>query len=636
MTMPALGLLALALGIAPSAPGDEITLTPSKGDRLHAAWMASIAQLDRPSERTTETLRRFDVETRYRRDPEGALATLEKLARRGTEPELIYALAELSWIEGKRAEGRRRQGDLALNHYLDTAAYAFDYLFDPDLSEARSAADPRYRLACDLYNAALDRLLHAAKENDGLKPGGVVTLTINGSEQVIPLGMWPETPWGAEDVDELVLASDFEVNGLSSRSRRFGLGVPLVAVKRTERDEAEGSTRFYPPEMAYPLTAILRPTYRLRNAENADVEQTRDCTIDLVDPVQKRTIGQDRDALLIEADVTTPLAYMWSRTDMNSLRWTGLFRPGQMGDRTGLMLLRPYEPGKIPVVMVHGLVSTPLAWIPMLNELLRDPAIHQRYQFLLYLYPTGMPIPIAAADLRDALTLAKGQFDPLDSDPAFDRMVLLGHSMGGLLAHAAAVDSGELFWQMYTYRRFQDVLGPPEVLRELDHYAHFRHLDFVERVVFLATPHRGSEFSRRLVGRVGAGLIAPPDHYSELVNRLVDANPEAFPKRVRQVPTSIETLDPDSPVLNALLKMTPGPDVAFHSIIGAIRPEAQRETTDGIVPYTSAHLDGAASELVIQSDHGVQKDPEAIREVRRILLEHLEVDTADPKHPPPR
>ncbi len=115
--------------------------------------------------------------------------------------------------------------------------------------------------------------------------------------------------------------------------------------------------------------------------------------------------------------MTTPLAYMWSRTDLNKFRWTGLFRPGQVADRAGLMLIRPYEPGKIPVVMVHGLMSSPLAWIPMLNELLRDPKINQNYQFLLYLYPTGMPIPIAAAGLRDSLEEARAQFNADGSRP---------------------------------------------------------------------------------------------------------------------------------------------------------------------------------------------------------------------------
>src|SRR5271157_260792 len=103
--------------------------------------------------------------------------------------------------------------------------------------------------------------------------------------------------------------------------------------------------------------------------------------------------------------------------------------------RANLLMIRPYEPGKIPVVMVHGLISTPLAWIPMLNELLRDPAIQEKYQFMLYMYPTGVPMPIAAANLRDVLSQAKMTFNPDGRDPAFDRTVLLGHSMGGLLSH---------------------------------------------------------------------------------------------------------------------------------------------------------------------------------------------------------
>lgn len=618
--MPAASLALIAstlLGL-----GDEIVLQPSKGDRVHFAWQVSVAQLDRPSERTLETLRRYDLEVRFRRDPEKTLASLERHARRGPESELIFALAELSWIEGRRAEGRRKGGASALAHYTDTVAYAWDYLFDPELAPGRSPADPRYRLACDLYNAALDRLLRAAKTREGLKPGAEVRLAIHGGEQVMTLTLWPETPWRPGDIDELLLATDFEVTGLASRTRRFGLGVPLIAVKRTA-SKAEGEGRFYPPEMAFPLTAVLRPNRPLRDAANADVEGVRECTIELVDPIQKRSVGHGADAVLLEADVTTPLAYMWSRTDLNKYRWSGLFRPGQAGERAGLMLIRPYEPGKIPVVMVHGLLSSPLAWIPMLNELLRDPEVNQHYQFLLYLYPTGMPVPIAAAGLRDALEEARGQFNPAGADPAFDRTVLLGHSMGGLLSHAMAARSDEWFWQMYTYRDFKDIEGPPEILREIDHYAHFDWLPYVRRVVFLATPHRGSDYSRRFVGRVGSGLISEPDKYTELLNQLVKYNEETFPKRFRHLPTSIETLDPDSPVLGALLKMTRNPEAKFHSIIGSIRAEARSNTTDGIVPYASAHVDWA-KEVVVHSDHGVQKDPIAIREVRSILVEHLD------------
>ena len=128
-------------------------------------------------------------------------------------------------------------------------------------------------------------------------------------------------------------------------------------------------------------------------------------------------------------------------------------------------MIRPYEPGKIPVVMVHGLISSPLAWIPMLNELLRDPAIQEKYQFMLYMYPTGVPMPIAAASLRDALSQAKMTFNPDGRDPAFDRMVLLGHSMGGLLSHFMTVSSGDQLWRLYSDRSFDDDSGSQERAR---------------------------------------------------------------------------------------------------------------------------------------------------------------------------
>ena len=146
---------------------------------------------------------------------------------------------------------------------------------------------------------------------------------------------------------------------------------------------------------------------------------------------------------------------------------------------------------------------------------------------------------------------------------------------------------------------------------------------FVRRVVFLATPHRGSDLSRGVVGRVSSNLISEPDHVNDLLARLVRDNPDAFPRRFRRLPTSIETLDPDSPYLKALLAMKPGEGVDFHSIIGSLRPEGKENTTDGVVPYRSSHLDGVKSEVVVQSDHGVQNNPYAIMEVHRILLEHV-------------
>lgn len=634
-----LGVLACWVLVMP--PADDIAVRPSRADSSVAVWSKSLGSLDRPSERTLETLKRYDLATHYRQDAQQTLARLELHARRAPNPELVYALAELSCIEGRRIESHRlidiRHRGSALDHYLDAVAYSYDYLFDPALAAGRTPTDPRYRMAMDLYNGSLDRLIRAAqaKGTKGrIQPGATIPLKISDRELSIRVELG-DSPWQPTDIDELILASEYEVSGLDSKSRVPGLGVPLIAVRRAKDRGGDkvAQERFLPPLVAFPLTAMLRPNSKLRDA-GEDVANVRDCTLVLLDPVRTPTHGTSPDELAIETDLTTPLAYMWSQTDLNKYRWKGLLRPGEAADRAGLMLIRPYEPNKIPVVMVHGLMSSPLAWIPMFNELLRDPKIHQHYQFFLYMYPTGMPIPIAAAGLRDALTDARQTFEDEDTHAAFGQMVLLGHSMGGLLSHAMAVKSGNHLWALNSALPFDEITGPPDVLNEVRRYTFFEPVPSVRRVIFLATPHRGSDLARSVVGKMGAGLIADADRYTELLNRLVRDNPNAFDRRrFRRLPTSIEMLEPpgrESNVLSALLAMEASPDVAFHSIIGYNRAGPLESTSDGVVPYRSSHFETARSERLVGSDHGVQKDPEAILEVRRILYEHLEPAAAQP------
>ena len=607
----------------------DITIQPSRGDHAAFAFQRSVAGIDRPSERTLETLRRYDLNNEYRRDVSACLLHLEKYAQKREEAELVYALAELSWIEAKRLDHRRKPQ--AIDRYLDAAAYAYDYLFDDDpiLAEGRGPSDPRFRLAMEIYNAGVDRLIRAAQTKGEIQPqnGEAIPFKVHGREQLLRIVL-RDSPWRPTDVHKILLASDFEVSGINRDLSQYGLGVPLIAVRQTENTKGERppEERFYPAEMAFPLTAFLAPNSRLKDA-NVNANEGRECTLWLFDPIQRRTVGEKPGVVLaLEVDLTTPLAYMWSRTDLDRYRWTGLLRPEQALERANLLLIRPYEPRKIPVVMVHGLISTPLAWIPMINELLRDPVIQNKYQFMLYMYPTGVPIPIAAAGLRESLVQAKMMYDPDGRDPAFEQMVLLGHSMGGVLSRTVAVASGDQFWRLYSDRPFDEILGDREVLDELRRYFFFEPLPFISRVVFLATPHRGAEMSRGVVGRVGTSLISDSDHIHKLLYQLVKRNPDAFASRsFRRLPTSIETLEPNSPILTALSNMQPPRTIQFHSIIGSEKPTAVERSTDGVVPYSSSHLDGVASEKIVRSDHGVQKDPEAIREVRRILREQVGV-----------
>ena len=487
------------------------------------------------------------------------LLSLEKIARKQPDAELVYALAELSWVDGLKQDRWRKAQ--AIDRFLDAVGYAHDYLFDPELADGRGPSDPRFRLACEIYNAGLERLIRAAQSKDPIDPQGVIRLKVHGHEQVLQVVL-RDSPWTPADVHKLILASDFEVSGLATSRNQYGLGVPLIGVRVTDpkKEERTPQERFYPGRDGVPAHGV--PGAQLAAPRSGEtVDEARKCTLELIDPVRQRAVGEPPNLIALETDLTTPLAYMWSRTDLEKFRWSGLLRPEQGLQRANLLMIRPYEPGKIPVVMVHGLISTPLAWIPMLNELLRDPAIQEQYQFMLYMYPTGVPMPIAAASLRDALSQAKMTFNPDGRDPAFDRMVLLGHSMGGLLSHFMTVSSGDQLWRLYSDRSFDEILGPKNVLDELRRLLFFEPMPFVSRVVFLATPHRGSDLSRGVVGRVGAGLINDPDYVAKLLYQLVKDNPDAFDRRrFRRFPTSIETLDPSSPILKSLLAMKPGPE----------------------------------------------------------------------------
>ena len=629
--------LALWMAVAASIGFVDLNFQATKSDRAHSALARSLSQFDKPSERTMETLTRQGLNKRYKTDPTRVLASLERTAQgQKDDADLIYALAELNWLEGRRHDQTKlisfdRQRDQVLDRYLDALTYAYDYLFSPALAAGRQPSDPRFRLACDIYNAALERLIRTALVKGRVPMGESIELTLRGQKAKVRLAVDEGSPWPRNEIGEMMFASDYELTGVETQTRQYGVGVPMIALRKKLKSDDNPTTaaleRFLPTEAAFPLTAFMHPKSRLE--QPLDKKGDEEFVVELIDPIRFRQVGSDPKALLpLEFDLTTPLAYMWSKSEQfreaDREKIANLIKPGDLSKKSGLTLLRPYEPGKIPVVMVHGLASSPLTWIPMINELLNDPRVRENYQFMLFAYPTGAHVPIAMSSLREALWQARTQFNTEGAAPDFDQMVLLGHSMGGLLCHSLAVSSGDRFWQLHSDRPFQEILGPPEVLTELRQFLFFEPMPSVRRVVYLATPHRGSDLSRGMIGRVSSSLIEDSDHIQKLLSTLIADNPDAFDrKRFRRLPNSIETLSTNNPVLTALMEMKSGPDVTFHSIIGANRPGPPADSTDGVVPYRSSHLDGVASEKLVRSDHSVQKSPEAIQEVRRVLIEHL-------------
>jgi pimeloyl-ACP methyl ester carboxylesterase len=291
---------------------------------------------------------------------------------------------------------------------------------------------------------------------------------------------------------------------------------------------------------------------------------------------------------------------------------------------TGLSLLHPYVRGQVPVVFVHGLWANPWSWRPMIEALEADAALKHSFQFWTYGYSTGDPIPYTAHLLRNDLDLVREKFDPKKSDAAFDRMVVIGHSMGGLLTKMIAVDSGDRMWHVVTDHPFVDLKGETEDRNLLHNGLIFVPHTEIRRVVYIATPHRGSHFDRGSIQSLGTRLIRLPDPLRAAHHRLVAHNPPEFFREYfrKSMPTSIDELHWDSPILRGLSGLSHAPGVKVHSII-AVRPgSSSAERSDGLVTYESAHIADAASEKVVSANHHCQSHAEVIAEVKRILAEH--------------
>jgi pimeloyl-ACP methyl ester carboxylesterase len=298
--------------------------------------------------------------------------------------------------------------------------------------------------------------------------------------------------------------------------------------------------------------------------------------------------------------------------------------------------VHPYRPGRIPVVLVHGTASSPARWADLVNELEIDREIWDHYQVWLYMYNTGNPIGYSAGVFRHSLESAVRELDPNGRDAALQQMVVIGHSQGGLLTKLAAVDSGDRFWKLSTDRSIDELRMNADTRAVLRRSAFFTPEPFVARVIFVCTPHRGSYLAGMTLGRLVGGLVSLPSELTGRVLEVVTLNEGALALRsFDKLPTSIDNMAPSSEFIQTLAALPISPGIAANSIVAVDDTEALDVASDGVVWYSSAHIEGVESEKIIRSGHSAQGNPAAIEEIRRILLLHLQ-DSAPALTPPAR
>ncbi len=617
------GLILACLLAALLAGCAKIGVQPYAIDRRLEQISANAVTTGAPSERTMRYLRMHGLSGKWRSDITGTLLALEARYKASPHRDALFALMELCWLGGKmQPKDSQRKAEF----YLTCAVHAHDFLFDPDLIPHLTLFDPASRAACEFYNRSLAALVVNIRNRD-LRLRKHMRLPLLGGTLELE-GRVSELAWRPREFDNYFVAYEFKVKGLDEQYGASGLGVPLIAVRTPKPDERHQiSTRYLPRiRQTYAATVYLRikPGYE----KGSTGSRVRKARLELYDPINTTEIRIMGRHVPLETDLTTPLAYMM---EVNSPPQgiVGLLKPEEWSDSQGLHMLQPYEPEKIPVVFVHGLMSSPITWLPMLNNLMGDPVLRKRFQFWFFMYPTGNPILYSASLLRDSLKEMQSSFDPDGTNPAFNNMVIIGHSMGGLLTRAMIQESGDVLWKSASDKTVE-AFGFTAAERDLfKNVLFFEPLPFVKRVVFLATPHRGSELASGPIGRLGASLVTLPFSLIKgsfgLLGKLGAKEDASAPettalKKLGRMPTGIDGLKPENPVLKAGAKLPMR--APFHSVIGDNTSADETGGTDGVVPYWSSHMDKAESEIVVLSGHGVQDRPRTVLEVRRILLMH--------------
>lgn len=407
-----------------------------------------------------------------------------------------------------------------------------------------------------------------------------------------------------------------------------------------QRCRAEQDFSFVVPGTPFAATGVITLPVSLFT-ETATIAHASDYS--LLEPsvifYNPLVLPVERDRSRIAQSPGMPLAFIQQNSQYDPLR---VFLNGDAGvNEARLRFFEPIQFDKIPLVFVHGLVSDPTTFIEMADAIRADPVLRNRYQIWAFRYPTGEPFLKSAATLRRQLAAAFALRERCEShehsttslDPC-QRAVIVGHSMGGLVAKMQITDSYDDLWRSVANIPFEQLRGPPERLAALHDSFFFTANPNVGRVVYIATPHRGSPWAARCIGRLG-GLLARrrlPDERA--YDELAALNPNAFSGEFGDsFPSSVELLRPSSRLLQSLASLRYSPQCTVHSIIGdhCRLPLAGR--SDGVVPVDSAYVPEAETTSVVDASHtSIQHSIEAQKELLRILRQHLDEITL--WHPP--
>ncbi len=490
------------------------------------------------------------------------------------------------------------------------------------------SAPPISKRAWNVYHSSVARFLQQAVRHKRWDP-------VRGVSVPTPMGKVIVQPrlngfyWKPKDFNHIELVGDYAAPPLQVRYATPGIGVPLVVLRKGSSDDP-----FLSHDVPFSATALIRP-------HSDDTVPTTGSTpsvshvaaLELYDPRRVEEVTMTLGRVPLARDLSAYIAWALKRAQRCQLgRPAGAVQQiqsipqWQAGPpvRARLWMMEPHRRGKIPVLFIHGLFSSRLAWANVVNELQVLPDIERNYEFWVYEYDASRNFLVTSSILRQQLYEATSRLDPQGYDPGLGRMVLIGHSMGGLVGKLQVASSQDRLWNVAARVPIQTLQMDENSRQILEQSFFFEPVPFVRRLVYVGTPHRGSPYA----GRISSLCVATVGRNTQAMQayrKVVRDNPGVFKKEFRhRPPNSVDLLAPKSSLLQAIEHLPRSPHVKFHSIIGTAHSLPGYGAADGVVPVTSARVLPVSSECYVPALHmELLLSRRVSEEIARILREHL-------------
>lgn len=548
------------------------------------------------------------------------------------------SISKLDKIQSKeKQEAHQNAYDKCLDdqlNYLDKSIrYSYAYLFLTKRHPSERLFDNRQVQIRDFYNQALAKLV----TNYGLRHGREPVpeqIKVGQSIYTINYDNYPQLV--NQKLDSLISSYNLNFSGLRSTNRRDGFGSEFVATLPATKSDKEFKYIVDPvhhkyeggvnPNIHDPRYLSVTITAQPTSADSVnEILTDPNFQLSVYDPYMVDKVKIDGNYYPLAANFSAPYGLWLAENNLGASAYLSLIDRDNSITMPQLFMLEPYNPNKKVIVLVHGLASSPEAWIRLTNDIMGDSMLRQHFQVWQVFYSTNMPILESRYQINAIVNQAFARLDP--KSPSATDAVLIGHSMGGIISRllVSQADLTKKASTTLSQHQLRQIANEPLFKSRLQ----IEPINNFSRAIFLSSPHRGTEYAerwftltlRRIIKLPSAFLGAFADTLTEKDIDVKDFIKELGHGFIQNGPSDLS----DRSKFTQLTKnVVPPKNFVFHSILGNLsKSDDKSQINDGVVSYESAHLDGAASEIIIKGGHSIQETPEAVLELRRILRLHL-------------